>query len=452
MGLFGVLGIARDGLSAQSAALTNAGQNVANVNTPGYVKRTTVLETSSTGGGVRVASVQRNFDRFAFAHTVTEQGKFGAATTRSNALTEMETIMAPSSNSIGDQATRFVQSWSALAASPTDPSQRADVLAKAENLSNTIATTAERLESQGEQLLGRAQVTVKELNGKLDRIAKLNEQIATAVGSGGDSGALRDQRDVLLRDVGDRIGGKAVEDATGKVTVFAAGAVLVEGTNAAPLSMDLDNDGAMRFYVHGAAKTEVTSRIDTGSLGGLREARDVDLAKTKSNLDSYAHDVANAFNAVHSTGYGTDGGTGRNLFAAPTGVAGAAKAMRVDPAVHGQPSRVAAADAAGSLPGGNKIAQAMSDLADKTAFGGSTLVDRFVGLATDVGFRKAAADSELQLRTDTLGAAESMSESANGISLDEEMVDITRYQRAFEASTKVLRTVDELLQGLMESF
>jgi flagellar hook-associated protein 1 FlgK len=72
-------------------------------------------------------------------------------------------------------------------------------------------------------------------------------------------------------------------------------------------------------------------------------------------------------------------------------------------------------------------------------------------MASDVGFRKNAADSEVRLRTDTLAVAESLSDGANGVSLDEEMVDLSRYQRAFEASSKVLRTADELLQALMEA-
>src|SRR5687767_3082091 len=121
MGLFGLLAVARDGMSAQTAALTTTGANVANVATPGYARRTAILESAAEGSGtVRYARTARSFDRFAYAHVVGEQSKFGAANARSSALTEVETILAPPSNSIGDQATSLVRSFNSLAGFATD--------------------------------------------------------------------------------------------------------------------------------------------------------------------------------------------------------------------------------------------------------------------------------------------------------------------------------------------
>jgi flagellar hook-associated protein 1 FlgK len=451
MGLFSLLGSARDGILAQSAALTTTGQNVANVSTPGYVRRRTVLESTITGGGVRVAMNERTFDRFAFGQVVAQQSKFSAAEARSYALTEIETAMAPPNGSIGDRAIELVQTFNALAAFPIDPSMRADVIAKVQNLASAVSGTAKSLEATGENLLGRARDVVSEINVGLSNIADLNQQIATALGSGADASSLRDQRDMAIRKIGERIGGRAIEGADGRVTLFSAGSVLVEGDHFSPLSMDLDPSGSMRFYVSGATKSNITSRIDTGTLGGIKEARDVDLAKTRERLDAYAFDVANAFNAVHATGYGSDGATGRNLFVAPAAQAGAAALMALDPSLDGHPERVGAAASPAELPGGNGVALALGDLGVKPSFGGSTLADRFAEMATEVGLRKSSANAESQLRTDTLAVAEQLSDGANGVSLDEEMVDLSQYQRAFEASSKVLRTADELLQTLMEA-
>jgi len=451
MGLFGVLGIVRDGLNAQSGALTLTSQNVANVNTPGYVKRSAHFETAEQGGSVRFTSAARHFDRFVFGHTVMEQSKKAAAEARAGALGEMEAAIAPDTGSIGDLATLFARAWNALAAAPTEPSQRQDVLGKAQNLVNGVQATATSLESQSETLLGRAHAEVRALNDRLKAIGDLNQQIATADGSGLDASALRDQRDVAVRDVASRIGARALEDGSGRLTLFAAGVVLVEGNSSVTLSMDLDGNGAMRFFSTGATRTEITSRIDTGSLGGVREARDGDLAKLKADLDAYAFDVANAYNLVHQTGFGADGQTGRPLFEIPSGMAGAAKRMAVDLTMVDHPERLATSQSAADLPGGNTVARAMADLADKPVFGGAPLVDRFAEMATETGFRKASADAELELRTDTFTAAETLFDSAHGVSVDEEMVDLTRYQRAFEASSKLLRTVDELLRSLMEA-
>jgi flagellar hook-associated protein 1 FlgK len=451
VGLFSVLQIARDGVSAQSAALTTTSSNVANVATPGYARRTALLETGPNGS-VRFARAERTFDRFSYAHVVDEQGKYGAANARSTMLAEIEGTIAPPYASIGDDATALVRAFNALSAFPIDPSLRADTIARAENLANKIAGTQASLGATSEYLLGRTRDTLTGVNARLKQIADLNQQIATAVGAGGDASALRDQRDIAVREVGEQIGARTIEDKSGRLTLFAAGAVLVEGDHASPLSMDLDpNNGNMRFYVQGAARTEITSRVTSGTIGGLREVRDTDLAKLQSDVDSYAYDVANAFNAVHTQGYGLDGTGGRPLFAIPVTKVGAAAAMAVDPAIVGHPERIGASGSAADVPGGNAIALQLGALADKQSIGGATLADRFAALATDIGFRKQTADAETELRTDTLAVAESLSNSADGVSLDEEMVNLSQYQRAFEASTRVLRTVDELLRGLLEN-
>lgn len=453
MGLFNLLGSARDGIGAQSAALATTGQNIANVSTPGYVRRRAVLDASVAGGNVRFARAERTFDRFAFANVVTQNAKLNASNVRGSALSEMETTIAPPTGSVGDRAIMLVQSFNALAGFPTDPSLRADAIAKTEDLASTISNAAAALESTGESILGRAKDTVLEINAGIKSIADLNKQIATAVGAGGDAGSLRDQRDNAIRALGERMGASAIEGADGRVTVFAAGAVLVEGNNFTPVAMELDaTSGAMRFSVTGTSKTDITSRIDTGTLGGLREARDVDLAKTRDKLDAYAYDVTNAFNAIHSSGFGTDGVTGRDLFVAPATQKGAALAMAVNPDVKGHPEALAAAGSASELPGGNTVALKLGNLGAATAFGGATLADRFADMATDIGLRKQSATAEFDLRTDTLAVAEQLSDSSNSVSLDEESVDLIKYQRAFEASTKVLRMADELLQTLMDSF
>ncbi len=451
MGVSNLLGIARDGLTAQSAALTTTGSNIANATTPGYVRRTAVLE-STFAGGVRFVGMQRTFNRFAYAHVIDEQGKFSAAETRSGALSEVEAAVTPPTGTIGDDATALVKAFNALSAFPIDPSLRADVIAKSENLADTINGTYHSLQAQSQNLLDRSQDVILELNQRIKNVADLNKQIATAQGVGGDTAALRDQRDVVIREIGQRMGARAIEDGTGRVALYAGGSVLVEGDNASTLSMDLEpNTGKMRFYATGVAKSEITNRIDTGTLGGLREARDVDIADTIDKLDAYAYDVANAFNSVHTTGYGLDSVNGRPLFTPPATQKGAGGVMALDPSMAGHPERVGASANAADVPGGNTVMLKLANLADTQSFGGKTLPDRFADIATDLGFRKTNADSETQLRTDTLSVAETLTDDSSGVSIDEEMVDLTKYQRAFEASSKVLRTVDELFQTLMDS-
>ena len=152
---------------------------------------------------------------------------------------------------------------------------------------------------------------------------------------------------------------------------------------------------------------------------------------------------------MHVAGVGTDGASGRPLFAVSATKAGAASTLAIDPGVAGHPERVAAAGSVAELPGGNSGALALAALAESDSFGGTTITNRFASLASDVGARKLNAESEKSLRDDTLSLATTMSQSASGVSLDEEMIDMSKYQRAFEAASKVLQTANELLANFL---
>jgi len=132
-------------------------------------------------------------------------------------------------------------------------------------------------------------------------------------------------------------------------------------------------------------------------------------------------------------------------------VKGAAYTFAVDPSVAGQPNKLGAAKNSADLPGGSDAAVAMAQLASAPLPGGGLPpAESFVGLTADVGVKKAAADSELTFRQATMGQADSLLESAGGVSVDEEMMNLTRYQRAFEASMRVVKTADELLSSLIK--
>lgn len=448
MSLSGLLNIARSGMMAQSGALGVTGQNVTNATTAGYTKRVASMAPLASGGVIFNGEI-RTFDKFAYAHVVEQSGRRASADARASALARIEAIIAPPSQTIGDRSTALMTSFTTLTAYPLDPAVRADILSKADDFASTIAAAALSLSETSKEILQQAQGVVGEINDRLGHVAELNTKIAEAKAQGSDASTLRDQRDQWVREIGDRIGVRAVEDPQGRVTLFGAGAVLVEGNRTSAMSLDLDGTGNMRITVRGASTIDVTSRVDSGALGGLREARDVDLARARSGLDAYAFDVGNTLNAAHMDGFGLDGGTGRPLFAVSATQAGAAASISLDPNMRDRPDRVAAAGSASELPGGNGAATKLAQLSDSDSFGGASLANRFASLAGDVGTRRASAEAEKALRDDTLALAETISESASGVSLDEEMVDMSRYQRAFEAASKVLRMVDELLANFL---
>jgi flagellar hook-associated protein 1 len=453
--LFGLLNIAYNGLSAQTAGLDATGQNVANVNTPGYSEVNANLETTASGdtfsGSVQVAGVIRNFDQFTYGSLLSEQGKDGAADARSQALQQTEGIVAPSDGTIGDQLSTFYSSLSALANAPSDPSARSEVLADATSLAQTISTTAAGLSSQRSSLLTQAQGAATQVNTELSQIAQLNGQIEASQGNGQQPTDLLDQRDQLASQVSSQVGAQVLVDPSGNYTLLSGGTALVSGTTTATLGVGLDSAGNLQVTAtQGSGVTDITSATNLGTIGGIVETSNTDIPNYQAQLDQFSYNLATSVNSVFSTGYGLDGVTGRNLFVQPTSVAGAAFGFAVDPSVANDPDAVAASSTAAGLPGGNDIATQLAGLASQPLGTATNPGAAFAGIAANVGDDVSAAQSEATLRDDTVSQAKDLNQSASGVSIDQEETNLTAFQRAYEASTQVLQTASTLLQDLMQ--
>jgi len=384
---------------------------------------------------------------------IQQQGYKSAADARSQALSAAQSILTPQGGGdIGGSLTAFFSSLSALSATPSDPSARQAVLSNATALAQTISTTATGLEGQQESLLSQAQGVASQVNGDLTQIAQLNNQIQQSQALGDQAPDLRDQRDTLVNDVATQMGASVVADPSGSVTLFAGGAALVVGDQALSLSVTQGPSGAMAFTANGphGQTTDITGGVTDGTLGGLREARDTDVAASLSQLDQFAYNFANTVNSVQSAGYGLDGVTGRNLFAAPASVTGAAASFAVDPSVTGNPSAIAAASTSAGLPGDDGNAIALAQLAQTVLASGAPPSQTVAGIGAQLGSALASANSDAATRADTLTQAQNLNSSASGVNLNEETVKMDQFQQAFQASTKVLQVASGLMTDLID--
>jgi flagellar hook-associated protein 1 FlgK len=457
MGITNLLGLARDALTAQSFGLDVTGQNIANANTPGYVKRTAMLEPrpvgTATSGGVRAAGIARSVDRFLDARAY-EAGSFSAsAKSRDGVLSQVESLFNDTSGSgLNDAIEALFGSFSALATNPNDPTARTATLASADNFAARVRQTSGQLMTQRQDLLSQAQATASQVTDIAGRIAQLNTKVFEAEVAGADGSDLKDQRDKLVGELADKININVFTDGGGKLVIAAAGATLVEGNNAAALAVGTSPGGAMQILVQRSNGTtfDVTAQTTAGTLGGLREARETDLVAVSQKLDQFTYDVATAVNARHAAGVGLDGLGSRALFtvAGPTGAAGS---INLNAAMIGHPEYVAAASSAAELPSGSSNAIALARLADGNVATGNTRtpIEAYSDLVGDVGQRKMSSAQNVNLRNAIFSQAQSMREATSGVSMDEELISLSRYQRAYEAAAKLFRTADELLANLI---
>lgn len=454
MSLGKLLNTARDALSAQAFGLTTTGQNIANASTPGYVRRSAILETRANTGGVVATGVRRGADAFIDRRWIESSSLASSSSERETQLSGIESLLADNDgNGIGSAVGALFQGFEALTTNPNDPTTRNTVLSRASALATRFRDVAASIATHRDELFRSAKLIANETNSVAESIAKLNQQIQMAENMGNDASDLRDQRDQKLYELANFVDVKSFTDGSGKFVVVAAGTTLVEGDKAGKFQIGLDGSGALEVSVlrGGAPATKVTSLLSGGKLDAIQEVRDKDLVAIGKDLDNLAWSVGNALNAQHATGYGTDGVTGRPLFAMSATADGAARAITLDPAMEGHPERVAASSSAATLPGGSGNALALASLADQDIAGGGTrtAAEAWSDLIGSVGVRVADAKRNAETRGDIHAQNEAARQAQSGVSLDEEMVALTQYQRAYEANAKVLNTVDELLRELM---
>jgi flagellar hook-associated protein 1 len=155
----------------------------------------------------------------------------------------------------------------------------------------------------------------------------------------------------------------------------------------------------------------------------------------------------------HAAGFGSDGSTGNNLFDIPATATGAARAISLSVDVAGHPERVAAASSAATTPGGSDNAAALSGLSTQAIASGNTETasDAYGDLVGNVGELRASSQRNVTTQTAVQQQAQTMQQSLSGVSLDDEMVALTKYQNAYGAASKVLNTVDQMMSDLMNA-
>jgi flagellar hook-associated protein 1 len=459
-GLTSLLNTARDALTAQAFGLNVAGQNVSNANTPLYVRRDAVIETRDLGtqttGTVVASGIRRAADAYVDRSFFEANSNSGAAGQLDSELQQIETVFNDlGQTGLGSSLNAVFQSFQQVSARPDDTTVRSELLDKVDVFATRARQIGDTLATQSTDMLSRARDVAAQANQRSGEIAQLNQRIVEAKQSGQDASDLIDQRNTKLLDLSGLVDVRTIENKNGSVMVQSAGTMLVEGSSARSLSVQLDSDGKLQILASrsgGAAPdTDVTSGLSGGKLAGIKQARDTDLLDVSSRFDKFVFDVASSVNSQHQQGVGLDGSTGSNIFDVGASESGAARAVKVSEDVLGKPEAIAASRDAANLPGGSDNAVLLGKLADTAnVLGTRTPSQAYGDLVGSIGVTRAASKSEVELRTNIFQQAQTVRESTSGVSLDEEMVSLQRYQRAYEAAGKVITTVDGLLGELIQ--
>jgi flagellar hook-associated protein 1 FlgK len=424
IGSFTTLQTSLRGLLAQQRSLDVTSHNIANAQTEGYTRQEAVLGTAPTltveagalangrgaqlGQGVDVIAYRRMRDTFLDIQYRAQNMTLGDRTAMADGLARIEEQLGePSDDAISGLLGQFWDSWESLASNPNDAAAKATVVTRGQALAGAMKDLDARLGA----LSGTAAAEYTSLvNGEVADYAKqlqgLNASIKEQQALGRQPNDLMDQRDLVLDKLSE-LGQVSTSDTDG------------DG------SIDVSFGGAGTLLVDGATGTITWPQTLTapgGKLGALQGLQ-TNIAGYRSALDGVASSVASGVNALHGTPAFFTGTTAATITVSVT-------AATVRSSTSG-------------MAGANDIARAIGALRNGAIDQGyATFVH---GIAADA----AEANRTLRTQTSIVGTLEERRASVSGVSLDEEMTNMIRFQRGYQASSRVMSTVDEMLDTLI---
>jgi flagellar hook-associated protein 1 FlgK len=287
-------------------------------------------------------------------------------------------------------------------------------------------------------------------------VAQLNKQIRVArAGGRAEPNDLLDVRQTAQDRLAELVGAKSVSDEQGNVSLhLQTGGAFVAGDEASrfALTPDAGDYDHPTLQVAGTSGTKMNVRPGSisGALGGLLSARDETVLGAARSLDQLAYDFAGSVNLVHRSGTDLLGQNGADLFLVPTSAPGAARAFTLDTHVESNSSLLATKSSGMAGSGDSSITQQLLGLENAKLAGGSNPTTSYASIVARFGVEsrtaKDAADHTKAMRINI----EAMRDSVTGVSVDEELVDMSKAQRAYEAISKVMTTADSMLDTLLK--
>ncbi len=449
MGSFDGLSVALSGLTAQRRALDIAGQNVANANTDGYSRQRVLMNSvgapavagiwsgTSFTGGVTVTGVDRLRDALLEVRGQQAHGGLADLTTTQTVLGQVEQLFPePSDNGLSTALSGLWSSFHDVANQPADLGTRTALLQRAATVTDWLNEASTRLASLAQAVGGQARSDVDQVNQIAAQVATLNTSITRAQDAGFPVNELSDQRDVLAMKLADLVGGVASTDDSGSMRVMVGGTPLVEGDRARQMSLTGSGSAISLTWAADGSPVQATG----GELKGLVSAATSGIPAWSARLDPVAANLASSVNALHTTGFDLTGAAGGAFF---TGTTAATLRLAVtDP-------RKVAASAVAPGAGGASLDVGVATSIARLAASATGADASYRSLVADLGQTSQTVTNRLTTQQTVANGIDAARESQSGVNVDEEMASILTFQRAYEASSRVLNAVDSMLDTLI---
>ena len=486
-GLFGTLGTATSGITANQVALQTTAHNIANMNTDGYsrqrVHMTTkppyvIAGTGTIGTGINVTGVERVVDEFVRSQIREANSKYTYNTQKSDTLGQLEDILhEPSDDGVIKSLNALTDSWQKLAENPELGTSKTLVVENANSFADSIHQMATQINQLHKDSISNLQKSVLDFNEKIDQLADINKKVFTLTSRGETPNDLLDQRDTLLKDISGLVNINTDFDEYGRTTLSVDGQTILDfknethntlsvvvGTDANGNALVSDRGDSSKANVALGRQAEVgtvmlTKKDDAGNaayseiktsesdMGGYQEsAREI--LEHMDELNDFIAKIGKATNMVMTggqnklDGFFTLGNDPSRYALDGTGSVGdGSRALAVSWAMK-MKFKTPVRDA--DLDYYNESTMKFNESQD-----GQTFAETFNNIVTKNGTSKQKADNMAAAQKVVLNNLENKNESMSGVNINEEMSDVIKFQQGFRANNRVLSVIAEMLDTLV---
>lgn len=444
-----VFSIARTSLFAHQQALAVTAANLANANNPAYTRQIAQFGTLapdnranfSFGTGVAVNDVMRIRNSVTDTQIRINNQSYYEAEKKADVLQQIESLFSePSEFGLSNLMTQFFNSWDELALDPQSSALRTDVVQSGQMLSEKIENIYDGISQKKTDVKSEAQDVADTINTIFEQLNTVNKQIyeASVVDSGVND--LLDNRDELLEELSQYVNINVAIDENEVANVSIGGIFAVDGLHFKQFNIE-DDDGIIKLTTEdGAASASLTG----GSLSALLDLHNNELPAQRDELDLLVTAIMENVNAIHSQGYTvTDPAiTGLDFF-------GEYKngELTINQDILDDPYNLAISEDGTS--GNNGIALQIAELKNSNLINNKTLSENYSELISGIANEINLQDQNASSYAIVLTQLEQTKMEYSAVSTDEEMMNIMKYQRSYDAAAKLISVADELMQTIL---
>ncbi len=450
MALSRIFDTSRRSLLAYQKALSVTANNVANANNADYSRQRTnfssvapdVRGKLSIGNGVQISDIERIRNGILDKQIRDYSENQSFSQKQAGILGSIEALFSePTEQGLSNMINKFFNSWNNLSVDPTSIALRNSVVNATQQMTGKLENIYEGINSERTDLQKDAENLVGQINNYTKDLKEVNKQIYESSVINNDANDLLDKRDKILKSLSQIVNTQVNIDANGVANVSIGGVFAVDRLHQIDFQVETNQSGKFSVLTEdGNARVTIRKGelyADYNTVNNL-------IPEYKNQLDTFAYALKDNVNAEHKKGYSlTDSPTnGIEFFSSYSdGV------LKVNSDILKNVKKIAVSS--DGTDGNNDIAINIAKLQEAKIMDGNTVQDGYQNLVTSVASEKQFQSQNNDTFSLVLSNLEQQQSSVAGVSIDEEMTDILKYQRSYDASAKLITVADQMLQTIL---